>query len=88
MKESPLCLPALAIGIVLVSLMTWVRVDLMGLLIGDVLAVTKADLVALYAGGMIVLVHATRNRSEWKNSRVRRRHMLITYAGGDSSTRW
>ena len=46
---------ALAIGIVLVSLMTWVRVDLMGLLIGDVLAVTKADLVALYAGGMIVL---------------------------------
>ncbi len=46
---------ALAIGLVLVSTMTWVRIDLMGLLFGDILAVTKTDLAIVYAGGAAVL---------------------------------
>jgi zinc transport system permease protein len=35
---------SLAIGLVVLSLMTWIRVDLMGLLFGDILAVSKSDL--------------------------------------------
>ena len=46
---------ALAVGLVAVSFMTWVRFDLMGLLFGDILAVTRADLAAIYGGGMLVL---------------------------------
>lgn len=46
---------ALAVGLVLVSTMTWVRIDLMGLLFGDILAVSKTDLAIVYAGGAAVL---------------------------------
>ncbi|MQX37075.1 metal ABC transporter permease [Roseospira navarrensis] len=46
---------ALAMGLVAVSAMSWLRVDLMGLLFGDILAVSKADLVVIYAGGGVVL---------------------------------
>ena len=35
---------SLAIGLVVLSLMTWIRVDLMSLLFGDILAVSKSDL--------------------------------------------
>ena len=35
---------SLAIGLVVLSLMTWIRVDLLGLLFGDILAVSKSDL--------------------------------------------
>ncbi|BDA84824.1 zinc ABC transporter permease [Aureimonas sp. SA4125] len=45
----------LALGLVMVAFMTWVRIDLMGFLFGDILAVSKTDLVAIYAGGAIVL---------------------------------
>ncbi|GGD38593.1 metal ABC transporter permease [Aureimonas glaciei] len=45
----------LALGLVLVAFMTWVRIDLMGFLFGDILAVSKTDLVAIYAGGALVL---------------------------------
>ncbi|MBX3576304.1 MAG: metal ABC transporter permease [Rhizobiaceae bacterium] len=45
----------LALGLVAIAFMTWVRVDLMGLLFGDILAVSKADLVLVYAGGAAVL---------------------------------
>jgi len=40
---------SLAIGLVVLSLMTWIRVDLLGLLFGDILAVTHRDL-AIIAG--------------------------------------
>ncbi len=45
----------LALGLVIVAFMTWVRIDLMGLLFGDILAVSKTDLVMVYAGGVLVL---------------------------------
>ncbi|MCD7058822.1 metal ABC transporter permease [Pelagibacterium xiamenense] len=46
---------ALALGLVMVSLMPHVRVDLMGLLFGDILAVSVTDLAIIYGGGIAVL---------------------------------
>ena len=46
---------ALALGLVLVSLMPSVRIDLMGLLFGDILAVSVSDLAVIYGGGIVVL---------------------------------
>ena len=45
----------LAVGLVLIALMTWVRVDLMGFLFGDILAVTKTDIAVIWLGGAAVL---------------------------------
>ncbi|WP_424984112.1 zinc ABC transporter permease subunit ZnuB [Maritalea sp. S77] len=45
----------LALGLVIVSLMTSVRIDLMGLLFGDILAVTTVDIQMVYGLGAIVL---------------------------------
>jgi zinc transport system permease protein len=47
---------ALAVGMVAVSFMTWLRFDLNGLLFGDILSVTVADLSIIYGGGMLILV--------------------------------
>ena len=46
---------ALAIGLVTLSFMTWVRVDLMGFLFGDILAVSKLDIFAVWGGGLLIL---------------------------------
>ncbi|MCB9946615.1 MAG: metal ABC transporter permease [Rhodospirillaceae bacterium] len=46
---------ALSIGLVAISLMTWLRLDLMGYLFGDVLAVRIVDLWWIYGGGAVVL---------------------------------
>jgi len=46
---------ALALGLVALAFMTWVRIDLMGLLFGDILAVSKTDIAVIYAGGAAVL---------------------------------
>lgn len=45
----------LAIGLVLVTFMTWVRIDLMGFLFGDILAVTVIDIALIYGGGAVIL---------------------------------
>lgn len=45
----------LALGLVMVAAMSWVRIDLMGLLFGDILAVSKLDLAMVYGGGVLVL---------------------------------
>ena len=45
----------LAIGLVCLAFMTWVRVDLMGFLFGDILAVSVAEIAVIYAGGAAVL---------------------------------
>jgi zinc transport system permease protein len=45
----------LATGLVLVALMSSVRIDLLSLLFGDILAVTRTDLVVIYGVGAIVL---------------------------------
>jgi len=46
---------ALSIGLVAVSFMVWLRVDLMAFLFGDILAVSKTDVGVVYLGGAIVL---------------------------------
>ncbi len=46
---------ALAIGLVLVAFMTWVRIDLIAFLFGDILAVTPADLALIWIGGALVV---------------------------------
>ncbi|MEQ8666679.1 MAG: metal ABC transporter permease [Rhodospirillales bacterium] len=46
----------LAVGLVALAFMTWVRVDLMGFLFGDILAVTPFDVAVIWGGGACVLV--------------------------------
>jgi zinc transport system permease protein len=46
---------ALSLGLVTIAFMPGLRLDLMGYLFGDILAVTAADLVWIYAGGGLVL---------------------------------
>ena len=45
----------LAVGLVVLAFMTWVRVDLMGFLFGDILAVSKSDITLIWLGGLVVL---------------------------------
>jgi zinc transport system permease protein len=45
----------LAVGLVVLSFLVGVRVDLMAYLFGDVLAVTWSDIAWIYAGGVVVL---------------------------------
>lgn len=46
---------ALALGLVVISFMETVRIDLMGYLFGDILSVGRGDLVWIYGGGGLVL---------------------------------
>lgn len=46
----------LAIGLVLVAFMSWVRIDLIAFLFGDILAVTMTDIAVIWGGGAVVLV--------------------------------
>ena len=46
---------ALALGLVVLAFMTWVRIDLMGILFGDILAVSVMDIAVIYGGGLLVL---------------------------------
>jgi zinc transport system permease protein len=46
---------ALAIGLVLVAFMTWVRIDLIAFLFGDILAVTPGDIGLIWGGGLVVV---------------------------------
>jgi len=45
----------LAAGLVMVALMSSIRVDLLGLLFGDILAVSRLDIAIVYGGGALVL---------------------------------
>lgn len=45
----------LALGIVIVAMMTWLRIDLMAFLFGDILAVSWADIAVIFGGGAVVL---------------------------------
>jgi zinc transport system permease protein len=47
---------ALALGLVALAFITWVRMDLMGFLFGDILAVSTGEIAIIYGGGVIVLV--------------------------------
>ena len=46
----------LAIGLVLIGFLSYIRFDLMGLLFGDILAVTIEDIALVWVGGFIILV--------------------------------
>lgn len=46
---------ALAIGLVLVAFMSWVRIDLVAFLFGDILAVTRTDIALIWGGGALVI---------------------------------
>lgn len=50
---------ALAIGLVTLSFMPDVRVDLTGLLFGDLLAMSREDLVWIYGGAALILILLT-----------------------------
>jgi len=45
----------LAVGLVLVGFLTTVRIDLMGFLFGDILAVSVEDIAIIYGGGLAIL---------------------------------
>ena len=47
---------SLAMGVLAISLMSWVHVDLMGYLFGDILAVDLFDLYWIYGGGFLILL--------------------------------
>jgi zinc transport system permease protein len=46
---------ALSLGLIAISLMEWLRVDLLGYLFGDILAVTTVDIYWIYGGGVATL---------------------------------
>ncbi len=46
---------SLSLGMLVISLMTWVRVDLMSYLFGNILAVDVEDLLWIYGGGGVAL---------------------------------
>lgn len=46
---------ALALGLVVLAFMTWIRMDLMGFLFGDILAVSRMDIALIWGGGALIL---------------------------------
>ncbi|MBL8659278.1 MAG: metal ABC transporter permease [Rhodospirillales bacterium] len=46
---------SLSLGLVAIGAMAWLRVDLLGYLFGDVLAVSRADIAIIYVGGALAL---------------------------------
>ena len=46
---------SLAVGLVVIGFLTFIRFDIMGLLFGDILAVTVDDLLIIWIGGPLIL---------------------------------
>ncbi|MDW3204862.1 MAG: metal ABC transporter permease [Alphaproteobacteria bacterium] len=46
---------ALALGMVAIAVLTTIRVDLIGVLFGDILAVSQMDIAIIYGGGALIL---------------------------------
>ena len=46
---------SLAVGLVVIGFLTTIRFDIMGLLFGDILAVTTEDITLVWIGGIIIL---------------------------------
>ena len=47
---------SLAVGLVVIGFLTFIRFDIMGLLFGDILAVTVKDLTIIWVGGALILL--------------------------------
>ena len=57
--DALLCLLAhssLAVGLVVIGFLTFIRFDIMGLLFGDILAVNTNDIFTIWTGGAIILI--------------------------------
>ncbi len=52
---------ALAVGLVVIGFLSFIRFDVMGLLFGDILAVNVDDLIIIWGGGAIILIVLTVN---------------------------
>ena len=46
---------SLAVGLVVIGFLSFIRFDIMGLLFGDILTVTENDLIIIWVGGAIIL---------------------------------
>tara|TARA_Y100000590_G_C15743773_1_gene1021229 strand:+ start:5470 stop:6264 length:795 start_codon:yes stop_codon:yes gene_type:complete len=46
---------SIAIGLVFISFLSFIRFDLMGLLFGDILSVSEVDIYIIWIGGLIIL---------------------------------
>jgi len=55
---------SLALGIIVISLMTWVRIDINSYLFGDILSVEMSDIAWIYGGGFVVMAVLLKN---WKS---------------------
>ena len=69
---------ALAVGLVVLAFMTWVRVDLMGFLFGDILSITPMDLGMIWGGGLCVLLTLA---AIWRPSVKATAAGVVVYAG-------
>ena len=47
---------SLAVGLVVIGFLTFIRFDIMGLLFGDILAVTAQDIFIIWIGGALILL--------------------------------
>ena len=47
---------SLAVGLVVIGFLTFIRFDIMGLLFGDILAVTINDIFIIWTGGAVILI--------------------------------
>lgn len=47
---------SLALGLVVLGFLTFIRFDIMGLLFGDILSVTKFDLIVIWIGGSAIIL--------------------------------
>ena len=47
---------SLAVGLVVIGFLTFIRFDIMGLLFGDILAVTTDDIFIIWIGGPLILI--------------------------------
>ena len=47
---------SLAVGLVVIGFLSFIRFDIMGLLFGDILAVNKQDLLTIWIGGALILL--------------------------------
>ena len=47
---------SLAVGLVVIGFLTFIRFDIMGLLFGDILSVTKNDIFIVWFGGTLILI--------------------------------
>ncbi len=54
---------SLALGLVVIGFLSFIRFDIMGFLFGDILAVSNTDLITIWVGGAIILLIL---KSIWK----------------------